>query len=452
MSFGFLAIIFASPFVLAVILITLGVRGRWQRADPRCARCAQLVGAHEVMTSTRCPECGHQLDAPGGVSFFVRRRRVVMTSIGAALILAAFFMPPLLARYRLSSATMPSQLPTTVLIAALAKEQCAMEMHELERRASSGTLSTDELREIIEALRSVPNPNDPRRIFSMSKEILAIARRRGVLDDGLALGLLDAWYPADQVARLPSIVRRASSPMMRAQIHDQHGPIVVTASVSDVSIDGTPVEVESFGSSTGGTIDLLQGGRFSLDAAPGRHALRFQLRRSISFPQIGTGTGAPSMHDERVVVLPIDVIDEGAPSFIATEAPPSLADDVRRACRGAAVAIDRASSDGSCHVRADASLAAVPDIDLSFELFADIDGKEVPLGWLTAWMRGRSTSSSSGLNVGVLKLCPQSIPETVTLRWRPAPRHRESDPDARAVWGAVIEIPDVPVRSNLRSH
>lgn len=462
-------IAFLVLLALAIVMLTIGVRGRWQRCEPRCARCSQRVGLHEVEASGRCPECGHALADPGGVRWFERRRRPLFLVLGSALVLLAVAIPFVLALLVRATTmggpvTMATQ-PTSALIAAMGNERSVFELQELEARARAGTLTPAELRAIVTIMKTVSDARDQRRIFPSAKEIIIRARATGAITDDDARSLLDAWYPADTLVQLPPIVRTGGTLTLRGDIFDQSPPIVVEARVGSAALGGKALDMQRFSQPSDAAIDLRFGGMITIEAPPGQHEVRLELQRTMRFapgtapnPAIpgdtGTPDGAPKIQDVRTVVIPIEVISEDAPSFVRMESPSARAAEVRRSCSVTAAAIDRDSKGGGCIVRVDAQIPGVEGLHLAFDLIAVIEGQEIALGWTSARVSedGSSRSMTSSISVGRLASCPDPIPDVISVILRPAPRRVEEEVDTGAIWGEEIEIRNVPVRSNMRSQ
>lgn len=455
------------PLLLAgVIVFTLGVRGRWQRCEPNCAKCSQRLGLHEVTESGRCPECGHALNEPGGVSFFTRRRRPVMIVLGAFLVVAAWFVPALgMVPFRgtVSRATAAlTQQPTSALILATASDDSVFEFQELDTRSAAGTLSAAEVLAIVDNLKAATDAQSQRRIFPAAESILIRARASGMLDNDTALELFDAWVPVESLVSLPRTLRQQTNVTLGSESLDLMPPITCSASVLSASLDGTPMKLNNFGQGEGDAINLERGGMLEIAAQPGKHELRLRVRRTIRFDRSSTvvppiagsvdpTASAATLVHEREVVIPIEVIADDAPSFIPLESPRSRREAVRRACIVRAAAIDRDSTTGRCHVRIDFQLDGVDGLQLAFDFFAVIDGDEIPLGWASARKNGGSSHSSHAVNVGTLHECPADIPDTIAVRLKPAPRRVESETRPGPIWGEAIDIEHVPVRSNLRN-
>lgn len=448
----------------ALVLLTIAARGRWVRCEPRCARCSQPVGIHEVTESRRCPECGHALDAPGGVRVFDRRWRPWLTIVGAFLALFAFAAPILLVlllRAAPGAGAMPvSQRSTGELIAAARSQQSVFELQELERRAAAGTLSDEELLAIVVALRTASSSADQRRAFPSAKQLLVIARRRGVLNDAEVVQLLDGWYSADEVLNMPRTVRDGSTLTLRSQHWEDATPLQTTLSLISLEIGGVPQTVRSFAPLPTNGTDLRPGAAVTIAAEPPSQELRAIVRRTMRFepgtavdptaPGEGeTPDGARSFTDERIFAFPIRVIAKDAPSFVKLESPEDREAEVRRACVVRAIAIDRDTSSGRCVIQADADLHPVPELHMAFDVILDLGGREVPLGWLTVRSKGDGSTMSRSLVRTPLDACPDVIPSVAIVRFVPAPRRVEGDPRAEAIWGDAIEIPNVPIRSNL---
>jgi hypothetical protein len=74
--------------LIAVALTIAGLRGRIVGDDPHCAKCGfNLRGRSEE--STRCSECGSEIDLPGGTRMGLRHRRISLLLSGLLLVIVS---------------------------------------------------------------------------------------------------------------------------------------------------------------------------------------------------------------------------------------------------------------------------------------------------------------------------------------------------------------------------
>src|SRR5215218_519894 len=88
MRVPFLMLVAVAITVIAIVMITLGVRGRPLFALPRCRKCGYDLRNMQFMSSEigNCPECGAPLSAKNGVTFGCLQRRPWLIVIGVALL------------------------------------------------------------------------------------------------------------------------------------------------------------------------------------------------------------------------------------------------------------------------------------------------------------------------------------------------------------------------------
>lgn len=454
-------------FLPGVILATLAVRGRAVRDEPRCAQCRQLVGVHQVVDQGRCPECGGALAEPGSVTFLRRRLRVGMLVLGLVSTLFSLAIPfagVALVNMRAAgaAAAMPTAQTTAELIARIALPNTLLELQELERRATGAGLSDDEMKAIVNALMAVRDENDARRALPTGDAMIAMALKRGLLDDAMRAALLDARVNVEELVSIPMKVRAGSTISLFGGTSSP--PLVRTLLIEEATIDGRTLAAQSFATGTNALpISLDRGGHLVFDAEPGARSLRLKVRRRIHHIPVGmtvdTATAPPVVERVDDVDVPVEILAKDAPTFIELERSPDLAASVRAATHVTCVSIDRDSRGPKCLLMVDGDVGYLDGRHLSYDIVVELDGREIVAGWVgrRQWAGGSSgTTSMAGVT---LPECPEPIPSTVTVRLRPAPLHVETDPaltrrtgakGPRAIVGEPVEFLNVPVRSNAR--
>ncbi len=471
----------AALLLPGLILITLGVRGRWRRDQPRCAGCGQIVGPHEIVERGRCPECGRDLAAEGGVRFFSRRVRPVAIVIGAILAIGSLAVP--VAASLVIRATRPGgagamnlmsndELITLVEDGSLGPARTAL--LELVSRAMSvgprggaaagnarqapSKADFDRLLQVIAALE----PDDPRLGSAELGDLLLHAQSSGALTKERLEVLADRWFPPSRLLGVQPRIREGGGIQLANRTRDGSRPLACRAWIEWIECDGDRLPLQRWGGCETAWTDLDRGAATTLTAAPGRRTLRARLRRELYVDHAaaaaplpppgsppGNGVGVV-FSDEETVEIPVEVIAKDAESFIPMRSPADRRAEVIRACRADAVALDRMAV-GPCMLHADAEVGFVKDLRLCFEIVVVLDGREIPVGWMSTHATGDgSTSTSAGMAASLE--CPHEVPRTVTVLFRPAPRRVEDQPGVDWIWGEPVEIRGVPVRSTLRDE
>jgi len=465
----------------AIALLTLGVRGRWRRCEPRCATCGQMVGRHEVVDAKRCPECGHDLASIGGVRFFERRLRPLLIVLGLVLFVLALAAPAA-AAIVIRQSSVPrkfTQRPTSELLDLLhgppSSDRTWM-LVELAQRAQPMAAGVgangpgartpltradfERFLDLVESLKA----SDPLLFDPQLATLLALANDQRLLTGERMRRIADAWFPTNQVVSMRPIVRRGTTLTLAGRGHDVPGalPIECHAWIQAPAIDGAPIRPIGAPIDEASWIPLGSSTLLPVTAEPGSHRLAARLRRELHFaghasrgnrpPSPGaapnTGTGV-LFADEATIEIPFEVIAEHAPSFLPLESPPSMRSAVRSACRVGEVAIDHTSNPAVCVVHGSVHVDAVKDLRMSFDVVVVVDGREVPLGSIMTHGHAKGSSSVTALGAGQMPW-PDPVPTTVSVIFRPAPKYAETEHGAISVWGEPIEIKDVPVRSTRR--
>lgn len=467
--------------ILGVVLLALSLRGRWLRSQPHCARCGQIVAPTELATLGGCPECGAQLGAAAGTLFFTRRIRPVMLGAGIAAFLLGLVVP-LVGRTTVAPAAGPLPLPSSLTIdeildgldpdAPFARRPPLVPgilISELRRRTNSEAPSPEQYRRLLailsrlstlEAMALAPHGFGP---------LLEAGHGVGAFDEASLRALANQWYPPEKSIRLPPRVRDGETVRLADQGSRAIAYVLMHSTLLSLNCGDHPVDVRAAHPRSGEGVDLFSGALVRITQPPGDHSLRATIRRELFFNTMGvprprpparppgaesgaSGTSAPVFTEVVTVDLPLRVMEKDAPSFIELRNDPARAAEVRAACIARALAIDPvpepASAPRRCSVLADVRVEPLRDMAMSFDIVAVLGDVEVPLGSWTLVAAGSRSSHSRTVAPCEIP-CPDSVPQLATVRFIPAPKRVESDPLFSWIWGEVMEIPDVPVRTML---
>jgi len=447
-----------------LVLLVLGVRGRWRRCEPCCVRCGQIVGMHEVTQSGRCPECGQDLSGADGIRFFSRRRRPVILAIGAVSLILAVVTPWTAAAYlgRRAAPNMPSALTVPELLDQLEASRKGVStraldpgvlISELHNRMLTAPLTNDESRRLLAILTAMDRVEAQGRAPFGIGALLDSGHQSGAFSKELLQRLVDAWFPIEQSLQIPPRMRTGVTVPLHSMQGRLFSGLELRVWLLSIESDAGEIQVVSAAPRDGSAIDLETGAAVRFKLEPGSPVIRATLRRELRFsdPRAAPAPSdeAPAFSEQRTIEIPVEVIDMAAPSFVPLRTDPARAREVAAACRVASVAVDPEPNGARFTVLSDASVVAPADMSLCFDIIAVIGGREIPLGWIHSQVTGSGAKMRSSLTIGTVD-CTEAVPDKATVRFVPAPRRAEDDPTVEWIWGAPVEIRDVPVRTMLR--
>lgn len=456
-------LVYAGLGTLGTALMFLGLRGRWSRIAPVCARCGHGVEAEPSALARPCPECGGRRDDLDGVRHFQRRMRRGLFWSGTIVFALALVLPGLLSvagRRMTRLANVPNAATDEVIERLRTIDDPPMisaALRELGQRASAQALTSDELRRSLDAFMALP-ASDERWLAIEGGPMVVAAAQAGIIDEATLLGLGRSLSGAIEL-ELPLRVREGA--MIRPPLEMSTLVLAVerrldllsledAAGVGPSKVDGMRRPLERIGQ------QAPHYGFLRFDCPPGKYDFVAELEARYSIGQTpGAVTrragGAPSAGavtaSERITIpFSIEVVPADAPPLVPFVTDPTRSDEVRSAISvGEAYLVERGPE--SCFLVVAVELAAVDRLALAYRVEFELDGKVFEGNRMTAIVYERDggvgmTKSSGPTSV----TCPPEGIDRVTIRMVPDPAAVEHDPRVPSLWGETYEFRDVPLR------
>ena len=308
---------------------------------------------------------------------------------------------------------------------------------ELIRRDNAGSLSAARRLELADAAlaeQAAPTPSALARplVDWLGQAVLdgtvADARRQKFLEQAVRLNfvLRPTVVLGDPIPyRFEEIGRTPGGGDWRYQVEHK-----------GTKLDGVVVEQ---GGSSGGGSGIGSAGSMSGRvpcATPGRHEVAFTARvRIFHGAEAADAPPATLMHERDVALLAsVDVLPQAPPGYVP------LVDDAKLGPRiGDSIRVVRFARRPGGWVSYTLGITSVP-ADVAFDVVARVDGKEYPLGTLTA-KRGATFQ----LNGGAGGFGAPADAAKADLVLRSSQKVARSTVDLTQIWGGELVLPDVPV-------
>lgn len=140
-------------FIVGIVLLVRGIRGEWVGEDPHCRACGFNLRGRDP-ASTRCSECGAELER-GAITDGFRRRRAGLIWMGLVMAVVGGAMPALWSVYFVRNIDWATLKPASWLFADLDSSDVRarnIAWRELQRRIDVGSMSAGTANELLDKI------------------------------------------------------------------------------------------------------------------------------------------------------------------------------------------------------------------------------------------------------------------------------------------------------------
>lgn len=446
--------------IAGAVLITQGWRGSPILSLPKCAHCKYDLRGIDPAVTSRCPECGNELNEIGAVSFGEYRRQPRRIRAGCVAVGVGMFVLlgwPIISRYDFR--------PNRVVVAKLTQTaNQPWDWRELERRYRSGRLSGEQASEAIEQLIKSLNsrPAGQNQPLNWANDFLTLADTRGGISAEQYGRLAKAFYGPSPTIKM----RPTAHPGDRLKFEIEYGghwnlPCVeLVKALRCVTVDGRELELlDESQTRPARAENLSQTGVFPINGyilqelPPGKHDLTFQIDFGLlpSPTSFRTTTGRPGQASRwpkprhqwsEQINVPVEILATDKP-LVSLETNESF--NPGQGFRATASAHPGAGQDKTLLViRIERSSA--PSIPVIASATVAAGGEKTTLGHVLF----QAGTSSNQIQSGNL---PRLRPEvtTITLTLEPDPDYAERNTGVPRIWGKPVVIADIPLdREDLK--
>ena len=421
----------AAPLLILILLplLLIGLRliktGLWPRRQgdtPHCRACGYNVTG---LVGERCPECGGAL-GPRRIVFGERQRSPGRTVGGIACLLPFLMIAGLVVAhidwYRLS--------PSFLLIADLQSSRPNRSWNELDRRIQAGALSGGSRSKLIElGLKEqaalVPSPIGDELLNQLGTWAMA-----GQLSEAQAKTFYGQMVTTGIQVR-PKVITGDSVPVGMMRRGACPNNLTVELVDGEVLIDGGKIAAGSGGSSFSG-----RGGRGSSLRGVAYNELgphKVQLKYTVLI-HAGPTTGPVLHRREEMLEADFEVVPVDPQYAIRLKSDPALKQGIQKAIVPQTLHLGEYSKG---HLETIYKIDKMP-IDVAFEVFIRVGGREYRVGTLTR-KRGESTTLHTG---GQIKAQPFTQCDLIL---RSSEKVARETLDMQEIWDGELIYENLPV-------
>jgi hypothetical protein len=450
------------PIILALIgigILLTGWHGRRIDHHPLCPRCGFDLFGKPELTNIVCPECGHKIATPFDVRIGHRTARRGLIYLSLVLLLPSLLMLSIVATLGARGVKWIQIEPVSWLVKTGdgwdAHNEAYTAIEELNRRISTGKLSTQQLNDVLDHALAVQGDmsgmNDPQHLSPPPNQrlwciLVEQARKCGKVSD-------DRWQRyAEQsvvfVLRVRPHVRRGDAISFALGQWERcseswFNPMYTIA----LEIDGQPVQVlppgydhpPSIYEDTSLWWFLEPSDRVYQKLADGEHVAKVVLDVHTPGQSARNALMVPGSTKKQISVIRFTIQPADTPS-VTTDSDPRLKSQIERWLSRRSVQVaGLGKPNGELWVRLDANSHPPLPIDLAFRVTVRADGNDWPCK-LPICFEG---------NLGPLG---SSLTKVSNFRAKTADIILQSDPAAAArtididrIWDGEIVLKDVPV-------
>ena len=461
--------------VVAIVLITLGVRGRPVFALPRCGKCGYDLRNMQFMSDEigNCPECGSPLAGPSGVTFGRWQRRPKQIVVGVILLVLpwAGLVPATYVMRRTQVAVGGpagvSGMTTPALLASLPKAtNSPWEWQELERRMTAGSLTTADVDAAFAALakkfnadRAAGRPRQPPHWYG---GFVASAIRNKTASQSSIDALCQAYYGQAPPLTMRDLAREGEPMLVLLNEHeswDLNNVRRVWAITDVVAGNGAKLEVRwRYGNHEPLGADALSGSGREGDAQaalahalpPGEHEITFNytvgvVPDNVTFVGLDGKPGTPNKWPSTIarwttsVKRKIKVVPKDQ-SLVAL-----VTDPERNPFKASTIDVEqllaRPSSRGGVEVVIKWKFKGEPSPVAAYHVWLQAGGEKIDYGTLVVGKTSRGGTTSYSSAKVVKSLPPEVTSANVLLT--PDTKAAEQHIGISEIWGHPLELNDV---------
>jgi hypothetical protein len=461
---------FAACLCCGAAIAAGGFIGSPRARAPVCAGCGHGIAASAESLAAPCPECGSDLGERRAIRYFELRRRPFR--IVAGLAVAAFsFIVIVGVRLTMMLVTAPPGVGAATPAASLAAiikragpedvDQPRLAAEEAARRLAAGSLGVEDRRAIVQAILDRPAPSPEFYVSVEQDELVRSAHADGLITHEALIMYLRARSGEPRID-IPARVRVPSRRFLALESTNASQLLVerrlkeaMFVPAGDVGQNPLPIPIVNHQDEPLAIVPPGSHAFLRLPANPATGTLTLTIEESYRLPSVPPAP--PSVTTiavaDRVVRRPLRFEAMDAPTWIALASPADRREEVRRACRIRAVAIDDDASGTERVVRVDADLGSVEGLTLAFDIVVVVGDQEVVAARRVMHrLDGTTRSAMSWPGKPTLPASTVPLPNRVSVRFRPNPALAEDIPGVTAVWGETITLDGVQLESSTASR
>ncbi len=451
---GFLTTLIATS-LLATFLATGvaiafgGVIGRPIAITPCCSRCRHGVALSLQSLRAPCPECGGNLAAADGIRYFRTVRQPWRIGLGIAVALLAFAVPVAFQALLMRSSPSVSAATSSPDLAALIAKRDAIDffaLSEAHRRLVAGALADADLATLARAVITARASDRSGFVQASEVQIVVAADGRKLLGEDELLAFFRSLAEPPTLS-LPQRIRVPHDLVFPSWPPSQNDAVRRDLDLVGLRLDETDLTI--LDNSNNQPISRVAFGvfaRVTVAGPPGEHHIHATFEESYGVASNPT----PRMKTTRAIDLPIEIVADGAPTWIGTESPAARRADVDAACNAIAVALDADASGTQCSIRVNYRLFPVASLSFGFDILVLLDGVEYPVArHVIGWAGGTLTEWPATLGERTMPMPTGSIPREATVIFRPNPGLLETVAGVERIWGEEVRREHVPVVTTL---